>query len=254
MANIPRFFFQTKDQTHLELVLPEDISHKLATVLRCKIDDQIILFDGSNNEALSQITNISRRNITVKILETYTKNVESKLKINLGQAIAKSVKMDFIIQKATELGVHSITPLITERTIVQIKEDKKTINKVEHWQKIAIAACEQSGRAFVPTIEKPVKFSDWAKTNGKDEINKNLLNIMLDPRAKVKLNSMNIDSNNNNNIRLLIGPEGGLSKAEELLAESNNFIGINLGPRILRTETAALAAICALQTTFGDMR
>ena len=151
--------------------------------------------------------------------------------------------MDITIQKAVELGATKIVPIICQRTVVNLKAERME-KKLNHWQKIIISACEQCGRNFIPELLTPVKFKDF--------INKDIpgLKLTLDPTSENNLNSQKPETNE---ILLLIGPEGGLTQEELLLANESNFIGIKLGPRILRTETAALASITALQTLWGDL-
>ena len=239
-----RFYYSTKYEINKELTLPDDICHKIINVLRLKIGNEILLFNGKNIEASSKIISISKKNIVIKIISVIEKNIESPIKIHLAQAISKINKMDFIIQKATELGVYDITPIVTERTIGKVHKDKED-NKILHWQKVAISACEQCERNFIPTIHKPEKFENWVKNsvqendlfdansltlNASADISTvsftddaTILKIILEPKANLtpSLHLQNIYSNRNicKDIFLLIGPEGGFTQKEIELAK-----------------------------------
>ena len=169
-------------------------------------------------------------------------NVESPLFIELGQVISRGDKMEFTIQKAVELGISKITPLYSSRCGVKL-DDKRKDKKVEQWQKIAISACEQCGRNVVPKVGEITNIDDWYSKDPE------ALSLTLDPKASIKLSEIKLKSK----LRLLIGPEGGLDDSEIQKASENNFVGVTLGPRILRTETAALAALSILGCTFGDL-
>ncbi len=216
--------------------------HRLTAVLRLETDRQILLFNGDGFEYLSIITLIKRNRVSVQILEKTKKNLESLLEIHLGQVISKGEKMDFVIQKATELGVKKITPLFSERSIVHLKQDRLE-KKTEHWQKIAIHAAEQCGRTLVPTIEHPTQIAEWIIS--RDEKTR----LGLDPLSSHGLNTLPILGP----VALLIGPEGGLTEEELIYAKEQGFKTASCGPRILRTETAALVAITVLQCKAGDL-
>ena len=239
---ITRLYLNTKLNIHQILELDAELSHKLLNVLRLKKDDKLIVFNGEQDEYLSEIQSIHRKIVGLKILLRIVKNVESPLKIHLGQVMAKGDKMDFVVQKATELGVHRITPLSSERSVVHLKHERIE-KKIEHWQKVVIHAAEQSGRTFVPQIEKPMDINEWVHDVSEST------RLVLDPTGEYTLSAMEkLDS-----VALLIGPEGGLSPEEISFALKKGFKGVQFGPRILRTETAALAAIAALQCRAGDM-
>lgn len=238
----PRLFQNRPLQISDHIDLDPNACHRLSAVLRLETDKQIILFNGDGFEYLSRITVMKRNRINVTVLEKSEKNLESILEIHLGQAISKGEKMDFVIQKSTELGVNKITPLFSERSVVHLKQDRLE-KKTEHWQKIAIHAAEQCGRTVVPKIEHPIPLEDWVFN--RDE----KIRLGLDPLSPNGLNSLSILGP----IALLIGPEGGLTEEELLYATHRGFQTMSLGPRILRTETAALVAITALQCKAGDM-
>lgn len=238
-----RFYYNNHLQLHQDVALPTDLSHQISRVLRLQLQDQIYLFNNSNVEFGAKIKQITRNEVMVTINDSNNTNNESPLKINLGQVISKNEKMDLIIQKSTELGVHSITPLASEFSIM--KHDHARIDhKIEHWQKIAIAACCQCWRNTVPTIHHAATLTAWIDKN------KDPQRFILSPHhTTIKLSSIDLQSP----LSILIGPEGGFSDAEVNYALEHGFNPISLGPRILRTETAGPAAIAILQAMGGDL-
>ena len=238
---ISRLFVETVLQSGTEISLDEESGHYIRTVLRLKKNAELILFDGSGAEFKSRILEISRKQFIVEVLDSFQPEVESHLHINFGLAISRSERMDFAIQKSVELGVSQITPLLTERCVVQIK-DKKVDQKIRHWQKIARHAAEQSGRTRVPIIASVLSLSDCL-------IHQQGLRVFLDPRAEAALAKLIPEQDQ---VTLLSGPEGGFSEQERMIVLNQGFQAIKLGPRILRTETAALAAIATAQVLWGD--
>lgn len=214
----------------------------LVRVLRFGTDDEFVVFDGVGHEFNAVLTSTSKSQATFKCTSEIIRNVESPLEIELGQVISRGDKMDFTIQKAVELGIHSITPLYSSRCGVKLDE-KRQSKKVEQWQKIAISACEQSGRNVVPIVNNITNIDEWYNKSPES------LSLTLDPKASIKITQLNIKKQ----IRLLIGPEGGLDSNEIENAANANFTGVTLGPRILRTETAALAALSILGCKYGDL-
>lgn len=243
---IPRVFQNRPLDFPLQFYLDEAAANHLITVLRLDVHNQIILFNGDGNEYPAIITHINRKSVEVNIKNKIEKNRESPLKIHLGQAIAKGERMDLIVQKATELGVTEITPLFSTRSEVRLKGEREQ-KKLNHWHKVIQSACEQSGRNHMPALYSPVQIHEWIN-NVSDTVGH--IKIMLDTQAQHSLNRDLLKQSKT--IYLLIGPEGGLSVEEKLFAEKNNFSGILLGPRILRTETASLAALSVLQYLAGD--
>jgi 16S rRNA (uracil1498-N3)-methyltransferase len=244
---ISRIYCKAVTSNDPELILDKDLSHYLSSVLRLKLNDRLALFDGLGNEFNGNIIAFNKKQVIVKIKEqiSFASSIDPNLvKINLGQAIGKGTKLDLVIQKTTELGIHSITPILSARTIVKINE-KSIINKQEHWDKIAIAACCQCKRNVLPIINSPLSIINWIKQCDND------INLILDPLAESSL--ANLGKLNNNIINILIGPEGGLSDEEVNLAKKFNFTSVKFGPRILRTETAAIAIVAAVQTVYGDL-
>ncbi|MDR3491103.1 MAG: 16S rRNA (uracil(1498)-N(3))-methyltransferase [Gammaproteobacteria bacterium] len=229
---------------HSVITLDAGASHHLASVLRANINDKITLFNGEGGEFAGIIAAIEKKKVTVKIEAYHPRVAESPLEICLAQGISRGEKMDFTIQKAVELGVSQIVPLFTERCNVKLDADRSQ-KRVEHWQSIIISASEQSGRNILAKLEPPQMLTRWIGSVQMDQ------GFVLAPTSEQKLNSFSLQKKAR--VILLIGPEGGLSENEIKLAVQKNFAPLNLGPRILRTETAGIAAITALQCYFGDM-
>lgn len=225
------------------LRLDEQASHHVARVLRLKEGDEIAVFNGDGGEFCAIITQVAKKNVDVEIKNFLSRNMESPLNICLAQGIARGEKMDWIIQKAVELGVKKIVPLLTERCNVQLNHERIQ-KRIEHWQSVIISACEQSGRNVVPEIVVPQPLDKWLFQNKAD------IRIVLSPHATKKSLPEKIESTQS--ISILIGPEGGLSEQEIKKATLKKFIPMQLGPRILRTETAPIAALAILQSRYGD--
>ena len=240
---IPRIYHPfTIQQLGLQ-TLSDDAANHIGKVLRMQPDQSIILFDGSNAEFPAIIREINKKQLIVEVQERVEKSIESPLNLHLGQVISRGDKMEFTIQKSVELGVNTITPLLSERCGVKL-DPKRFEKKLQQWQKIAIAACEQCGRNIVPVIRPVMELEAWCAEPSE------ALKLNLHPRASYSINSLPEPVNK---IRLLIGPEGGLSEQEIAMTEQYHFAETLLGPRVLRTETAALTAITALQVRFGDL-
>lgn len=225
------------------LALGEDAAGHVGRVLRMKEGQEVLLFDGSGAEFPATITEVSKKNVTVDVTKRIERSSESPLDLHLGQVISRGDKMEFTIQKSVELGVNTITPLISERCVVKL-DAKRFEKKLAQWQKIAIAACEQCGRNTVPVIRPIMQLEEWCSEPSE------ALKLNLHPRAKYSINTLPEPISK---VRLLIGPEGGLSAEEIGMTEQYKFEETLLGPRVLRTETAALTAITALQVRFGDL-
>ena len=222
--------------------LDKPASNHLIRVLRFKNLQLFTMFNGMGGEYTVQLEISGKK--AIAHIQSFTETVnESDLKIHLLQGISKGDRMDFAIQKSIELGVHKITPVICERTVVNIKGDRLD-KKRAHWQSIAISACEQSGRNYLPEISAPCRF------NNAECGNSDALKVMLDP---LSCNTMNNIYPGSNNVTIFIGPEGGFTSNEIESAKEAGFNGVTLGPRILRTETAALAAITSAQLLWGDL-
>lgn len=222
--------------------LGEKASHYISRVLRLKEGAGLILFDGSGRQFEAVINSIGKKTVIVETGPAADTNLESPLAIHLGIAISKGDRMDWVIQKATELGVSEITPLLSERVEVKLKGERLQ-KKMEHWQQISISSCEQCGRNIVPTVHALSPVDNWIKTVSAEEkfVLHHRANCILEPGTPIS------------SLALLIGPEGGLSEQEIAQAAQSGFNQLTLGPRVLRTETAPLAAISILQSIWGDM-
>ena len=226
------------------LPLDSDRSHYVSRVLRLRAGDELVLFDGRGGAHAASIADLSRNRVTVTIGERIGRDVESPLAIRLIQGISRGERMDFVVQKATELGVRRITPVITKFSVVRL-DAAKAQKRAEHWTKIAQGACEQCGRNRLPEIDAPQAFGAMLDSLGPGEAR-----IVLQPGTDQPLASPRFAGRH---IELLIGPEGGLSDGELEQAAAAGFVACSLGPRILRTETAALAALAVLQAAHGDL-
>ncbi len=221
--------------------LQDDSAHYVRTVLRLKKDQSISLFNSLEGEFFCILEEVSRKRVIVNIIEAIDRNVESPLKITLGLGISRGDRMDWAVQKSVELGVNKITPLLTERCVVKFKGDKKP-QRLQHWKNIVQHAAEQSNRTILPELVEVDEIQKWVyKQKG--------LKIFLDPYAKQSLTELKPDDLQ---VTLLTGPEGGFSDKEREIAIEAGFMPIRLGKRILRTETAALAALSAVQILWGD--
>lgn len=221
---------------------PEAAQH-VAVVLRMQVGAQLILFSGDNKEYSASIEQVKKKQVVVKVHSMVEHNRESSLSIHLGQAISKGDRMEQVMQKATELGVSSITPLITEHCAVKLDKERMQ-KKVQQWQSIVIAACEQSGRNKVPQVHTPLNLDKFVQTT------QSKLNLILHPYCDSTWKDYPIKQTE---ITLMIGPEGGFSEAEVAQARQHDFLPLSLGPRILRTETAAISALSVLQAVGGDL-
>ena len=242
--HIPRIYLSHPLTANQELTLPEKAFHHVIRVLRHKPGGYLILFNGEGGEFHATLERVDRHTATVRVEKYVDREAESSLKITLAQSIAKGVRMDYSLQKATELGVDRILPLITARSMVNLPKDQLA-KRLLHWRKVVISACEQCGRNRVPTILTPINYFDWLHSPCKEDIA-----LMLNPGADKSLTELSPPISS---IVLLIGPEGGLTSDETSAAKAAGFIDIRMGPRILRTETAGVAALAALQTLWGDL-
>ena len=240
---IPRIHHPELLSVGQDLALCEDAANHVGRVLRMSAGHALQLFDGSNQIFEAEIVQADKKSVRVKVLSASLDNRESPLNLHLGQVMSRGEKMEFTIQKAVELGVNVITPLFSERCGVKL--DAECLNKkLGQWPKIAIAACEQCGRNSVPEIRPAMDLEKWC-TEEDDS-----LKLNLHPRASASINTLPQPVER---VRLLIGPEGGLTADEIAMTARHQFTDILLGPRVLRTETTALTAITALQVRFGDL-
>lgn len=238
---VSRLYLPLPLQVGQSVSLDDDSAHYLRTVLRLKQDAEILLFNGAGGEYLASLAEVNRKTVRVNIEQWLERSVESPLNVVFGLGISRGDRMDFAVQKAVELGVSQITPLNTARCNVQIK-DEKIAQKLGHWQKIAQHASEQSGRTVMPALNPIAELKNWLSTQQG-------LKIFLDPYAERTLKQLQPESGL---VTLLSGPEGGFTQTERDMAKQAGFIPVSLGKRILRTETAALAALAAVQMLWGD--
>ncbi len=240
---VSRLYVSMPLTTGQQLELNDNNSHYLRTVLRLKKMAKIVLFNGLGGEYNCTVLEISRKIVRVSINEKIECSLESPLTVLIGMGISRSDRMDMAIQKSVELGVNSITPIITQRSNIVIRADKGE-QKRQHWQKIAQHAAEQSGRTIVPDICPIISYSSWI-----EHLFGESLRILLDPYSEIPLTQL---KNRPTKVILLTGAEGGFCEQEKQLAIAQQFIPIRLGQRILRTETSSLAALAALQLLWGD--
>lgn len=228
-----------------ELLLPPAGAYHVARVLRMREGAPLAVFDGSGLEFRAEIVRVSGDDVTVRLAEQTAGAAESPLRITLLQGVSRSERMDWTLQKATELGVATIAPVLTSRSVVRLDE-KQALKKQGHWRGIVIAACEQCGRAKVPHVAAPVALREHLANTRKEG-----LRLVLSPSAPGSLAGLTSLSNK---VELLIGPEGGLDDDELVAAQKASFMPVRLGPRVLRTETAAVVALTVLQALWGDLQ
>ncbi|HBC7428485.1 TPA: 16S rRNA (uracil(1498)-N(3))-methyltransferase [Providencia rettgeri] len=240
---VPRIYHPEPLQINTTISLGDDAANHVGRVLRMTAGQKLELFDGSNQTFSAEITEATKKNVFVHIENSQIDDRESPLDLHLGQVMSRGEKMEFTIQKSVELGVNTITPLLSERCGVRL-DGERLDKKLLQWQKIAIAACEQCGRNRIPEIRPVQTLEAWcAENDGAFKVN-------LHPRATESINTLPTELKK---VRLLIGPEGGLSADEIAMTANYQFTDILLGPRVLRTETTALTAITALQVRLGDL-
>lgn len=225
--------------------LPESAGTHLVRVLRLREGDACVLFNGDGHDYDARLLTAGKRDIEAEVLGARRIDNESPLRIVLLQGIARGEKMDLILQKATELGVAAIMPVFADRTEVRL-DGERLQKRVAHWHSVVASACEQSGRARIPEVLLPCGLADAAGTLAADA-----LKLTLDPLGEHSFDTL--PSDHAAGIVIGIGPEGGWSDKDRVILHAAGFNGLRLGPRVLRTETAGLAAIAALQARFGDL-
>ena len=225
------------------IVLPESAANHLVRVLRLREGDGCVLFNGDGNDCGARIAVAGKREVVVEILNLDPVHNESPFRITLLQGIARGEKMDLILQKATELGAAAIAPVLAERTEVKL-DAERTEKRMAHWRSVIVSACEQSGRATIPRLSAPASLADAARASADS------LKLTLDPVGEHTLGSLPASAAS---ATLAIGPEGGWSPRDRETLRAAGYTGLRLGPRVLRTETAGLAAIAALQSRLGDL-
>ncbi len=220
--------------------LPEAQAHYIGRVLRMAPGDAVQLFDGSGQEYLGQLLEVGKKTVRVSLDRALAGQADSPLHVHLGQGLSRGERMDWAIQKATELGVNAITPIFSDRCEVRLK-DERADKRLLHWRQVAISACEQCGRSTVPVIHPPLLLADWLKQVEAD------LKLVLHPVAEPLVSHAKPAT-----LAFLIGPEGGLTDGEVEQAKGNGFHAARLGPRVLRTETAPVVALAVAQQLWGD--
>ena len=246
MANL-RFYTNETLATGMTIQLSESAATHATKALRLNVGDSVTVFNGDGYDYRCELTAINKNKVFVNVIDSIAVTNESPLNITLLQAISSGDRMDFTIQKAVELGVTGIQPMISQRSVVKLSAER-AVKRTEHWQNVAVSACEQSGRAFVPQVNAPLSFSNLFLHLAK-VVKPDACKIILAPDATHSLQTF---TKPDGEIYLLIGAEGGLTNEEIALSVAHGFQGVLLGPRILRTETAALTAISAIQTLWGD--
>ncbi|HKK55165.1 16S rRNA (uracil(1498)-N(3))-methyltransferase [Marinobacter sp.] len=240
---IPRIFTDSPLTTGGQCELDENAARHVGRVLRMQAGQALLLFNGDGMDYTATITESGKRRVAVEVQDATRKLTESKLEIVLGQTLSKGDRMDYAVQKAVEMGVTRIVPLATERCDVKLKGDRED-KRLRHWRQIAISAAEQCGRARVPEVLPVMTLPDWFEHTGDCD-----LRLVLHHRTEQTLGSMAKPTR----IALMVGPEGGLNPEEITAAQAAGFMPVALGPRVLRTETAPVAAIALCQWLWGDI-
>jgi len=242
-ARVARFYIDGALRAGGMALLPEDAAHHAVHVLRLRAAEEVTLFDGRGGEYAGRIAAIERLRVSVAVLAHRALERESPLAVTLVQGVSSSEKMDFTVQKATELGVAVLQPVIAARSAGRIAGERAA-QKRAHWQRVAIAACEQCGRNRVPQVLPPVPLAEYCSTASPAD------GLLLSPDAQLGLRDA--AARLKGAVALAAGPEAGFSAAEEAMLQEAGFVPVRLGPRVLRTETAALAALAALNALAGD--
>ena len=240
---IPRIYHETALNVGVSVLLGDDAANHVGRVLRMQAGQEMTLFNGDGYDYLAEIESVTKKQVAVRVESREIVDNESPLTIHLAQGISRGDKMDFTIQKSVELGITDITPIFTERCGVKLKGERLE-KKHQQWQKIAISASEQCGRAKVAQVHPPIELSEFLQQETDQ------LKLNLHPRATTTIKTL---TRPESGVRFIIGPEGGLSDTEIEQAVASGYQDIQLGPRVLRTETAALTLLAALQLQFGDL-
>jgi 16S rRNA (uracil1498-N3)-methyltransferase len=240
-----RVFAAQPLSTGLEVALPEAAAYHVARVLRLRPGAPLVLFDGSGADFRAEIVAVEGDRVHARVVERSSGLRESPLAITLVQAVSRGERMDWTLQKATELGVRGIQPVLSARSVVRLDE-QQAAKKQRHWQAIVAGACEQCGRSVVPEVRPPLDLSRFLAGAPRDG-----QRLVLSPTGPASLAGL---PGTAARVELLIGPEGGLDDAELAAAERAGFAPVRLGPRVLRTETAGIVALAVLQALWGDLQ
>lgn len=239
-----RLFIPQPIPQHGRLEIDGEQAHYLSRVLRMKPGGELSVFDGSGDEFAAVIVEIRKSSVVLRAGELLQNDVESRLVVRLIQGISRGERMDFVVQKATELGVQEIRPVLTQYSVVKL-DPERAGRRVQHWRKIARSACEQCGRNRVPLIAEPVRLFEYLSREADADCR-----LVLEPGATTRLRDLAAATT----IDLLVGPEGGISDHEIDDAARVGFVSVSMGPRILRSETAALTALALVQGRWGDLQ
>lgn len=240
---IPRLYLPVPLTVGATVALNDNAFNHAVRVLRLKPGAALILFDGAGGACAATLADVGKRDAWARVTEALPGEVESPLWVVLAQGVSRGEKMDYTLQKAVELGVAVIQPLFAERGGIGLTGERLA-RKIQHWRGIVIGACEQCGRNRLPELREPLPLAEWLRQSVEPG-----LRLLLDPLAERGLRGLAPPTGV---VTLLIGPEGGLSSAETAQARQTGFTGVRLGPRVLRTETAGVAALAAVQTLWGD--
>ena len=241
-----RLFIPAELRSGKEIQLDGDRARYVSRVLRLRPGDPLTVFNGENGEFTASVAGVGKSAATLLIESHMETATESPLRVHLVQGISRGERMDYVMQKATELGVKRITPVLARYGVVKL-DSKRAAKRRDHWQNVTESACEQSGRIRPPLIDEPLPLNTWfgEKTSDAD------IDLILVPRAATALTSI---TEPKTKVCMLVGPEGGFSSSEVDDATAVGFKAVSLGPRILRTETAAAAALTVAQSLWGDLR
>jgi 16S rRNA (uracil1498-N3)-methyltransferase len=240
---LTRVYLDAPLEAGARVILTGSAARHVTRVLRLRPGQALTLFNGRGGEYAATIEALHGERVAVAVGESRPIERESPLALTLAQGVSRGERMDLIVQKATELGASRIVPLLTERSVVRLSASQAA-RKLEHWRAIAVAACEQSGRNRLPELAQPLGLADFVGTRTADA------RLLLSPGAATRIADILRPAGA---LTVLIGPEGGLTEAEQQAAVGADFLPVRLGPRVLRTETAAIAALALLQREFGDL-
>ena len=243
---LTRLYLRSELQSAAELQLDDEQARYIGRVLRLRVGDSLSVFNGDDGEFEARVLKIGKAAATIVLGEQRKNNAETPLKVHLVQGVSRGERMDLVVQNATELGVKRISPVLTEYGVVKL-DATRTEKRRAHWQKVAASACEQCGRIRPPLVDTPVPLKTWFGALPRDAD----IDLVLKPNAPTALTALAAPKTK---VCILIGPEGGLSPIEYEDAAVAGFADVSLGPRVLRTETAAIAAIAVMQALWGDLR
>ena len=248
---IPRFYFPNSLSLGARVVLPPDAAHHALRVLRLGENDPLRLFNGDGCEYRARIVHLDKQGVMVLVESAAPLSCESPLDVLLVQGISSGERMDYTLQKSVELGVGAIQPIQAERSVVKLSGERM-LKRMQHWQSVVASACEQSGRNVVPEVRPVMSLMDWLSAQDSGfgiQDSGAVLRIHLAPDAESSLRDLAKPAGP---VVLAVGPEGGFSENEHTALRQGGYVAVKLGPRVLRTETAALAALSAMQILWGD--